>query len=282
MTTFNGFNFEEGTMEEKQQLTQTLVQALQTQSITTEEFASLMVEMMDTLSELSCELHEDDENSIPNSQQFISDMQNRIESFIQTKTTSEPTQNSYIAYIWSDTEMVLGEEKQADWDGGYVVLNVDIQATSEEEALAKVLEEYDLDLAEDEVKVLKLAPYSTFINENSCEKKLHTHSSHQLNESASISDIESYVESLNFNELCHTLSTLIGYEIGDLRESSSICGFWNDEAEITAKEEDWQAWREAGRVRRANERTEVLWYWDEDDMKELVTDCLYGLKQENN
>lgn len=117
MTTFNGFNFKEGTMEEKQQLTQTLVQALQTQSITTEEFAKLMVEMMDTLSEMSCELHEDDENSIPNAQQFISDMQNRIESFIEAKTTSEPTQNSYIAYIWSDTEMILGEEKQADWDG---------------------------------------------------------------------------------------------------------------------------------------------------------------------
>lgn len=159
MTTFNGFNFEQGTMEEKQKLTQTLVQALQNQTITNEEFANLMVEMMDALSEMSCELHEEDENSIPKAQQLISDMQNRIESFIETKTTSEPKQNLYIAYIWSATEMILGEEKKADWIGGYVVLDVDIKATNEDEALAKVLEEYDLDLDENEVKVVKLANY---------------------------------------------------------------------------------------------------------------------------
>ena len=115
--------------------------------------------------------------------------------------------------------------------------------------------------------------FTMFIKERLPQKELRTYSSHKLNELTSISDIEAYAESLSFNELCYTLSILIGYEIGDLRESD--CGFWNDEVGNDFGEETWQEWQTSGRV---NERNEVLWYWDEDEMKELLIEKLYELK----
>ena len=85
----------------------------------------------------------------------------------------------------------------------------------------------------------------------------------------SINEVEDFVNSLTFHELCHTLSLTIGYEIGDLQKC--CCGFWNDEVGIYHDEKDWQEWREAGRV---NEKNEVLWYWNENDVKELLIDAL--------
>lgn len=82
MTTFNGFEFNEGTTEEKKQMIQALSNHLRRHPLSVEEVATLLVETMATTSEIVCEADEDDENTLQNIRSMVSDLHGQIESFI--------------------------------------------------------------------------------------------------------------------------------------------------------------------------------------------------------
>lgn len=82
MTTFNGFEFNEGTTEEKKQMIQALSNHLRRHPLSVEEVATLLVETMATTSEIVCEADEDDENTLQNIRSMVGDLHVQIESFI--------------------------------------------------------------------------------------------------------------------------------------------------------------------------------------------------------
>lgn len=82
MTTFNGFLFEEGTMEEKDSLSQALTKQLEANPLTMAQVAEVFVQMMDLASEMVCQVDEDDEETLPQIRQQLIQLQAIIENTI--------------------------------------------------------------------------------------------------------------------------------------------------------------------------------------------------------
>lgn len=82
MTTFNGFLFEEGTMEEKDSLSQALTQHLEANPLTMAQVAEVFVQTMDLASEMACQVDEDDEETLPQIRQHLTQLQSIIENTI--------------------------------------------------------------------------------------------------------------------------------------------------------------------------------------------------------
>lgn len=82
MTTFNGFLFEEGTMEEKDSLSQALTKHLEANPLTMAQVAEVFVQMMDLASEMVCQVDEDDEETLPQIRQQLIQLQAIIENTI--------------------------------------------------------------------------------------------------------------------------------------------------------------------------------------------------------
>lgn len=78
------------------------------------------------------------------------------EAKLSSSTSQTHSKKRFLAYIWSDSEMVLGEniEKQGFCTGSYVVLDSFIEAATEDEALSILLNDYELD--EDEIYLVEL------------------------------------------------------------------------------------------------------------------------------
>lgn len=82
MTTFNGFLFTEGTMEEKETLIQALTQHLEERPLTMAQVAEVFVQTMDLASEMACQVDEDDEETLPQIRQHLTQLQSIIENTI--------------------------------------------------------------------------------------------------------------------------------------------------------------------------------------------------------
>ena len=82
MTTFNGFSFAEGTMEEKDELIQSLTIHVESHPLTMAQVAEAFVQTMDLASEMACQVDEDDEETLPQIRQQLTQLQAIIETTI--------------------------------------------------------------------------------------------------------------------------------------------------------------------------------------------------------
>ena len=82
MATFNGFGFTETTTEEVEGVIQELTHYLKNHPLTEEEVAKILVQTMNLTAEISCELDEDDEQSVSRIRSHVEQIQQLIEASI--------------------------------------------------------------------------------------------------------------------------------------------------------------------------------------------------------